>query len=349
MNLDDMSVFRALDSRGFLTQINSLPEQLEQAYDLGMSLPLPDCATVDRVLIAGMGASVAGPDLFAGWALDRLDIPFFFQRDYSLPAWVGGTRSLVIAVCHCGETEETISMLEQAAEAGCSSLVLTTGGHIAEMAARRAIPAWIYPHRHESRTAIGWTFGLLHTLAYRLNWLPDPSEELRDGLHAMRNAQMNLLAEVPAVRNPAKRMAGQMVGRWVAIFSAGYLAPITRRWKTQLNEVAKTWAQAELIPDADHNLLEGLANPDRPLQSVMALFLRAPDLDPRNLRRLDLTREFAMQQGLNTDFLDARGHSRFARLWTSLLFADYTAYYLAMAYGVDPNMNPAVETFHSLL
>jgi glucose/mannose-6-phosphate isomerase len=81
----------------------------------------------------------------------------------------------------------------------------------------------------------------------------------------------------------------------------------------------------------------------------LALFLRAPDLEPRNLRRLDLTREFAMQQGLNTDFIDARGHSRYARLWTSLLFADYTAYYLAMAYGVDPSMTAALDYFQTLL
>jgi glucose/mannose-6-phosphate isomerase len=68
----------------------------------------------------------------------------------------------------------------------------------------------------------------------------------------------------------------------------------------------------------------------------MSLFLRAPSDHPRNRRRLDLTKKAFMLDGLNTDFLDARGRSRLANMWTQILFGDYMAYYLAMGYGVDP-------------
>jgi hypothetical protein len=43
-----------------------------------------------------------------------------------------------------------------------------------------------------------------------------------------------------------------------------------------------------------------------------------------------------MLEGLNTDFLDARGDSPLAHMWTMILFGDYMAYYLSMGYSVDP-------------
>jgi glucose/mannose-6-phosphate isomerase len=163
----------------------------------------------------------------------------------------------------------------------------------------------------------------------------------------MRNIQMVVQKAVPAPLNPAKRIAGQLVGRWVILFGSEYLLPVARRWKTQLNEVALTSAQYEAIPDSDYNTLAGMESPPNLLKNLIVLFLRAEDLHPRNSVRLDLTREMYLQQGINTDFIDARGQSSLAHLWSLLLFGDYTAYYLAMAYGVDPSSAPAIDAFQA--
>ncbi len=58
----------------------------------------------------------------------------------------------------------------------------------------------------------------------------------------------------------------------------------------------------------------------------MSLFVRSPSDDPRNRRRLDLTKKAYMLEGLNTDFLDAGGRSPLANMWTMILFGDYVAY-----------------------
>ncbi|HAX69345.1 MAG TPA: bifunctional phosphoglucose/phosphomannose isomerase, partial [Anaerolineae bacterium] len=41
----------------------------------------------------------------------------------------------------------------------------------------------------------------------------------------------------------------------------------------------------------------------------------------------------------------ARGDSVIAHLWTLILFGDYMAYYLAMAYGADPSEEDAFVNF----
>jgi glucose/mannose-6-phosphate isomerase len=52
-----------------------------------------------------------------------------------------------------------------------------------------------------------------------------------------------------------------------------------------------------------------------------------------------------MLEGINTDFIDAQGDHPLANQWTMLHFGDYTAYYLAMAYGVDPTPIDALQAF----
>jgi glucose/mannose-6-phosphate isomerase len=68
----------------------------------------------------------------------------------------------------------------------------------------------------------------------------------------------------------------------------------------------------------------------------MALFLVSPSDHPRNRLRSELTRQIFMTEGVNTDFVAARGDTSLAHMWTSLHLGDYVSYYLAMAYGVDP-------------
>jgi glucose/mannose-6-phosphate isomerase len=56
-----------------------------------------------------------------------------------------------------------------------------------------------------------------------------------------------------------------------------------------------------------------------------------------------------MLEGLNTDYVDARGNTPLAHMWTLILFGDYMAYYLAMGYGVDPTPVQAVIEFKHML
>jgi glucose/mannose-6-phosphate isomerase len=135
------------------------------------------------------------------------------------------------------------------------------------------------------------------------------------------------------------------VGRWVIVLGADFLEPVARRWKGQISEIAKAWSQFEALPEADHNTLAGVNNPANALRLTAVLVLRAQANHPRNRLRANLTKEILMLEGLGTDFVDAQGDSRLAQLWTLLHFGDYMAYYLAMAYGVDPTPVEAIESF----
>lgn len=348
MNLDDLDTFKRLDTLDMLGEIDGLPDQLETAWQLGQRLELPVGKTFEpsRIVIAGMGGSAIGGDLLAALVAPTIAVPVFIHRDYGLPAFAHGPDTLVIAASHSGNTEETLDAFQAAVSAKCTTLAITTGGALRERARENGAQAWLFEHKGQPRAAVGFSFAMLLALFSRMRLIPDMADDLTEGIAAMRKAQEKNRAAVAAALNPAKRYAGQLMGRLVTVFAAGMLTPVARRIKAQINEVAKAGASFEAVPEADHNTLAGTQHPEDVLMAhTMNLFLRAPSDDPRNRRRLDLTKQAFMLEGLNTDFLDARGRSRLAHMWTLIHFGDYMSYYLAMAYGVDPTPVTALVNF----
>ena len=351
MNLDDLSFFKNLDKEDMLAHIDGLPDQLQSAWDSSQKQPLefadglkPLASDIRQVLISGMGGSAIGADLVSAAVMDVCPVPIIVNRDYGLPAFAKGSETLVICSSHSGNTEETLDAFETAIGNGCRVLTVSTGGKLAEKARDAGVPIWQFEHKGQPRAAVGFSFGLILGALSRLGLLPDAGADVTGAVKAMKSQQADLATESPVSKNPAKRLAGQLMGRWVTVIGAGVLAPVARRWKGQLNEVAKAVANFEFIPEADHNTLAGILNPPEVIPPhVISLFLRAPSDHPRNRLRLKMTRKNYMLEGLNTDGYMAKGDSPLAHIWTTLHFGDYMAYYLAMAYGIDPTPVAALE------
>lgn len=349
MDLNNHATFASIDRQSYLAEIENLPAQLENAYKQGLLETLPHWQGIKRLLIAGMGGSAIGADLLEAYAASHSPIPIVVQRNYTLPAWANGSETLVVASSHSGNTEETLAAFDQALSNHCLILALCTGGKLADKARMSGVPTWIFEHHGQPRAAVGFSFGLLLALLTRLRLIPDPDQDISSAISAMRKQQAGIQAQIPVVNNLAKRLAGQLVDRWVMIFGADVLEPVARRWKTQVNELAKAWAQFEILPEADHNALAGLQQPEKSLSSAMALFLRGSANHPRNLLRLELTKQAYLLEGVNTDFVESQGASPLAQQWTALHMGDYVAYYLAMLYEVDPTPIPALEGFKKQL
>lgn len=343
MNLDDTRRFEELDPAGMLASIDELPEQLETAWVSGGRMPLGEISGVRQVILAGMGGSAIGADLLAAYAMPMATVPVTVWRNYDLPAFAADHGTLVVVSSHSGNTEESLSALEAARDCGAQVVAITTGGKLAEVAGAMGMPVWTFEHTGQPRAAVGWGFGLLLAMFTRLGLIPDPEQELIDAIQVMRGQQGSIGAVIPVVQNPAKRMAGQLMDRWPTILGADFLEPVARRWRTQIAELAKAVAQYEALPEADHNMVAGVVNPEALFGSTMVVFLRATQGHPRNLLRVDATRQILMVEGFNTDVIEAAGETRLAQQWSALHFGDYTAYYLAMAYGIDPTPVHAIE------
>jgi len=343
MNLDDLDRMRALDPDGMRRRIDELPEQVALAWGRSESLPLPPGADLNHIVFAGMGGSAIGADLASVHARRSASAGLTLWREYGLPRWAAGPATLVVVSSHSGNTEETLSAYARAKEVGARRIVFTSGGELSRMAAENGDPVWPIEHPGPPRAAVGFSFAYSLRVLARLGQVEDPSRDVDVAVRAMQAQRQIFRAESPVVQNPAKRMAGQLMDRWPILFGAGVLAPVARRWRTQINELAKAPAQFEEIPEADHNVVAGTSGPESLIGKTMAIFLRAPADEPALTRRIEATRHVLMVEGYNTDSIDGVGESRLAQQWTCLHYGDYAAYYLAMAYGVDPTPIPAIE------
>jgi glucose/mannose-6-phosphate isomerase len=344
MNLNSFQQFKSIDHSDMLGAIRKLPGQLKEAYFLGRDFSLPENKEFNRIVIAGMGGSAIGADFLVAYAFPDLRIPTFVLRDYQLPGWAIGKNCLVICSSHSGNTEETNSVLSQAIERNCTIVVITTGGKLFSTASDNDIVAWKFEHAGQPRAAVGFSFGLLLRLFFRLSLIPEQDEAIKTAVLAMKEFGKEIDADVPIVNNPAKRIAGQLVDQHISVFGAEHLSPVSRRWKTQINELAKCWAQYEFIPEADHNTLAGILQPSNMLSKIFTVFLKSKHYHPRNKRRMDLTLTEFMVAGLCTDQIDFSAEEKMAEMWKAILFGDYVSYYLAMMYEIDPTPVEAIES-----
>jgi glucose/mannose-6-phosphate isomerase len=350
LDLNDAAAIRAADPYHFRDHIAALPHQLQAGWSAAQAVDLPaSFSQIDRVVVAGMGGSAIGGALFASLVAAECPHPISVVREYDLPAYASGSSTLVIALSFSGDTEEVLSIFEQAHARGCQLLVVTGGGQLAERAQAIGAPIIRIHYSSLRQAALGWVLAPLLNLAARLQWTHDFAADLDEAMTVLRDWTPDLDIDTSVMKNFAKREAGQMMGRAVFVFGAGYFAGVARRWKEQINESAKAWAAIETLPDANHNSLAGVDWPDTFTSRVMALFLTGQCDNPRNAQRVQLTKQAYMMAGCNTDFAMARGQSPLAQTMSLVLLGDFIGYYLALLYGAEPMQVQAVAEFKAAL
>ncbi len=337
MFLDDLDHLSRTDPQDMLVHIDRLPDQIEAAWEMGQACELRDeFAQAELIVICGMGGSAIGGSLVAALAAPECRAPILVNRDYDLPAYVQGKKCLVIGSSFSGNTEETLAGFTTAAERGTQLLAITRGGKLAELARAHNAPVWSFEYDAQPRAGVGYGFMLPLALLSRLGFVADKASDVAGALRVMREQQAGLLPDVPVVSNRAKQIAGQLMGRSVAVYGAGYFAPVARRWKGQMNENAKAWALYDELPEVDHNSVMGTTNPEELIGKHIVIFLHGSLDSPRNARRVQVTKDVYMLQGFTTDAIEARGDTPLAQMLSLLHFGDYTSLYLALAYGTDP-------------
>jgi glucose/mannose-6-phosphate isomerase len=142
--------------------------------------------------------------------------------------------------------------------------------------------------------------------------------------------------DVPTESNPAKQLAWSLLDRLPVVEASGSLAAVARRWKTQLNENAKTMAVWEELPEANHNTVVGYPAPDVLHDHQLVVFLSGSLDHPRNTLRAELSQELLADAGIAFQVVTARGETRFEQALSLIVLGDLVSAYLALAYGVDP-------------
>ncbi len=313
-----------------------LPEQFEAGLDRTISLPPKYKREYRNILITGLGGSAIGGDILRTYAQNRVNIPVLVNRDYDVPAFIGGD-SLVLAASYSGNTEETLSAYRHARQRGAAVITVTSGGQLADLAYSDAAAVVTIPGGLSPRAATGHLFTPLALILEELGIINGVRDDLREVIQVLRLMRQEINPGVGMEHNRARQIARLLKGRLPIIWgSSGRSEIAALRWKTQINENAKCPVFCNTFPELNHNEIVGFEVPAEILAHTAVVILRDPSDHQRVQRRMNISKQIIQEKVAEVLEVDSQGQGFLAKFYSLAYMGDYVSFYLAEEYGINP-------------
>lgn len=337
--LDDLAALARVDTRDTRGILADFPAQCRRALAL-TPVPPPTAERPRVVVVAGMGGSAASGDILAACGAHSLDVPILVHRGYGLPA-PAAAGALVLASSYSGDTAEVLSAVEAALARGVRVVALTAGGALGRIAAERALPRVTLPSGLMPRMALGYLLLPAVALLAGCGAPVASSGEVAEAIEVITAMAAELGPERPAADNEAKRLALAMRRRLPVVYGGQVTGTAAYRWKTDLEENAKTFALAGALPEMTHNEIEAWR---RPGARSMHLVLLRDAGEPAALgRRFAVVRQLAGPAAGGVSEVWSRGRGMLARALSLVYLGQWASYYLAILRQVDPWPIPLLD------
>lgn len=338
--LDNINVLNQRDPEGALEIVASQYKQA--AFDAKVDSSEHDDRPIASIVLTGMGGSALAALLVKVLLQAKLSIPFDIIRGYDLPEYVN-ENTFVIASSYSGNTEETLSALEQAQTKNSQLAIITSGGKLIEIAktneiAHVSLPSGVQPRMamlYNLRAVLalfesfGITNGDLNTQVAELSgWLEEESS--------------NWLPEVPVEHNYAKQLAHEAIGKTPIFYGGALTAPLAYKWKISWNETAKNVAFWNEYSEFNHNEFMGWAS--HPVEKPFVVFDILSSFErPRILQRFELTDKLLSGKRPAAKSIHLKGDTLLAQLLWGAILADFASTYAAVLNNVDPTPVVLIE------
>ncbi len=286
-----------------------------------------------KFVVLGMGGSQQPSTL-----LHRMDptIDVMHHREYGLPQGVDLADRLIIASSYSGNTEETIDGAREALRRGLPLAIITTGGELLRMAQEQQIPHVVMPATGiQPRCALGYSVRALMAVMGRADLL-DATRALAQTLDSTRAESL-----------------GTTVAQWCkdrvpVVYASTRNEAIAYIWKIKFNETGKIPAFCNVVPELNHNEMNGydVADSTRALSAnTVFIFLRDATDDARIIRRMDVQRDLLRARGLKVEEYEVTGATPTEQIFSTILVADWACLAIAQRYGLEPEAVALVEEF----
>jgi len=257
------------------------------------------------------------------------------HQDYGLPTHVPDGAHYV-AISYSGETAETVSFAEAALKNGLPLSIIAGGGALLALAKKHILTHVEVPTGTVPREAIVvMTKALLALIGEeKLFVMNEFSFDANDAEQKGEELSTLLADSIPV------------------FYASDRNKVLPELMKILCNETAKIPAYANVVPEMNHNEMQGFGSGEKAkslAQSVVAVFLEDATDDERVARRMRLTKQLVSMQGVRTTSLTIPGTLR----TEAFLYAWWTArtmcLSLASRYKVDPNATPLIDSFKEML
>ncbi|HDD46369.1 MAG TPA: bifunctional phosphoglucose/phosphomannose isomerase [Candidatus Aenigmarchaeota archaeon] len=312
---------------GIYNIVENIPEHSKNA--LRIARTALKGVRIDRECIAvcGMGGSAISGDIFRCLVNKRVEV----VRDYKLPVYIDKDYFL-IAISYSGNTEETISCVNEAYERGIELVGISSNGILEELCRKWGKCFVKVPEGMPPRSALPYLLFPLLVLAEKSKMISVDFESLIDMLSSLKK---RLGFSRGSSENEAKRIALAVKGRIPVIYSFHPYTAVAYRAKTQFNENSKIQAFSEVLPELNHNSILGWrASMGR---NFCVIFIRDGELENEKLKkRIEFTENVIKRAGGRIIEIEAEGKNLVEKMFSVIYLLDFASIYLGLLNGVDP-------------
>jgi glucose/mannose-6-phosphate isomerase len=306
-------------------------EQIEYAQNLSIKITSAG-RQINSIIITGMGGSAISADLIKNFLKEEIKIPYIVNRSYTLPSFAG-ENTLLIVSSYSGNTEESISVFNEAIKRNCSIICITTGGEIKRIAEEKGIPYFLLLTGYQPRYALGQSFFTLLKILEAAGVIRNQDASVNEIMKLWKEKGEEYTSE----ENEAMIYAQRLTGFIPVIYSAAdYTDAAGTRFKGQLNENSKVHAFHNIIPEMNHNEIIGWESYNQKDFRVKVINLMDRDYPKQIKRRFEVTSALITAKDVEIINLESSRNSFKVRLFDLIYLFDWITYYLAVIRGFDP-------------
>lgn len=333
--IDDLKYIHSRDSQDALGIAEKQWQQLNYLY----TFENLNFEGIQNIVLSGMGGS-ALPGLFLN-SWPKLKVPFEISRSYNVPLYVN-ENTLFISSSYSGNTEETLSSLADAQTRGAKIVVLSAGGQLSKLAKDNNYPHFVIPSGVQPRMSTFYFIAALAQILEKLDLCIHHHNELTEVAEWLSSEIKSWRADVSAKNNLAKKIAYDLVGKTVIVYSGPLMAPVANKWKIGFNENAKNLAWWNQYPELNHNEFIGWSG--QPIDKPFALIEIRSSLENEQIqKRFIVTEKLLSGKRPAPVVVEPSGDTLLKQiLWASTL-GDFVSIYLALLNNIDPTPVALVE------
>jgi glucose/mannose-6-phosphate isomerase len=327
-----------LDKENLRQVILDSPRQIAVGLKLAKNIKIK--GNFKSLEISGMGGSSLPANILRIYLNDlylknpekNKSLSIFQNRFYNLP-YEAYKNCLNFFSSYSGNTEETISSLQEAIKHKLPNIAFTTGGKLAELCKKNNIPCVILPPGIQPRCATGYFFGAMFQVLVNTGLVENKQKEL---IYLAKK----LHKEALKMEMHGQKIAKNLKGKIPIIYSSTKYKSLAMIWKIKINENAKAPAFHNFYPEADHNEIIGFT---LPYWKFHVITLMDKNDHPKNIKRMHVTAKLLEKKGVKTTLVEMPNSNIFNTIFSTLLLGDWVSYYLALIYGQDPTPIEMVE------
>ncbi len=338
-----------IDKDDMYQSIWDFPENIIDAIELSENITLKnEYLDVNNIIIAGMGGSAIGGDVVYSLIKNEIKIPFVVNRGYDLPAWANSS-TLIICSSYSGNTEETISILEEAKSLGAKVIGITTGGVLESLCKNYSFDFVNIPSGLQPRAALAFSFiPLLYILKKTslINVVVKDWLESSVDLIKSKREEYSLDKE----NNPVYQLANKLYNKLPIIYAdSGSLETVAVRLKGQICENSKILAYHSIYPEMNHNEIVGWENNEEYFSNYYVLWLMDEEMNSRNKSRKNIISEILSDLNVSQQEIKVDGNSFKERFLLLIHYGDWLSYWCAILHNTDPSPVKNIQTLKDKL